>query len=477
MTITYECIQDNINNTPPNATFWIVRTFTKPADWSSASTYSKNDLVKRNDIAYKNILAVTVLPAQPPAVETDHWVRISYAPTVDYSALTKDKIQYWVNALAGAKYAATDNGQTQIIDPNVIIDDPLHPRTHVDYVNVDPSLIPSSLLVDGNIPDAFRMLAVFPTGHASVGESGGTGDFAGNDGAGLPYAGNICEFVDDDNDGIGFWKVFKSKIAGDDQEVFEWYEGIPWVRNPCTGAGSYVDNAGVCNIGTRETKWLIGSYALSEIPLVGKAGTWVNNKQFECAHSVKWDSANSRVDMGNEKILDELLGSDTSAVFIKTIGATLGISNQQNPLFVGFNIHSRMPRTGNAIPFGAVSAGEKIKNPTTDLNNMDLTHLLKSEWFGPGVEDYYPFQAFAGWLKLHITDGILSLLEDLDGDYKIGIWLADRNDAVMTLEFTHDKNLKTLPMEGELSKLKGYKGVPGGFGIFFCPGARRNSRL
>jgi len=463
--ITYECIADNTNNVPPNALFWIARTFVKPAIWSSASSYVKNDLVRHNDIAYKNILA-TAPTANPPSKDKTHWTRIFFAPTTDYSKLTKDKAQYWINALAGAKYAATNNGQLQIIDPNVIIDDPLHPRTHVDYVNVDPSLIPASLLVDGNIPDAFRMLAVYPTGHASVGQAAGTGAFAGNDLTGLPFAGNILEFVDDDNDGIGFWKVFKSKITNQDQEVFEWYEGIPWVKNPCTGVGSGVDGNGVCQVGTRQTKWLIGSYALSEIPIFGKVGFWIDNKQFECAHSVRWDATNLRADIGNEKILNEAMGSDTSAVFIKSIGATSGIPNQQNPLFIGFNIHSRWPRTSNVIPYGAVTAGEAITNPTTDLNNMDLSHILKSEWFGPGVEDYYPFQAFAGWMKLEITDADFQLFEDIDGDYTIGIWLADRQDNVMILEFTQSKNLKTLPMEAHLSKLKSYKGVPG-VSVFF----------
>ena len=464
--VTYECIADNIGNQPPNATYWIVRTFTKPAQWGSATPYSENDLVRNNDIAYKNILAVTVFPVQPPSLDTTSWVRVFFPPTVDYSPLTKDKAQYWVNALAGAKHAATNNGQTQIMDPNCMIDDPLHPRTVVDYVNIDPSLIPSELLVGGNIPDAFRMLAAYPVGHAQEGVGAGSGDFTGNDPSGLLKSGNILEFFDDDNNGTGTWRVFKSKVAGDDQEIVDWYEGLPWVRNPCTGVGSYVDANGVCNVGSREVKWVIGSYALSEIPFVGKAGIFITGKQFDCAHSVKWDSGNSRVDMGNEKILNELLDPDTSAVFIKSIGATSGISNQQNPLFVGFNIHSRWPRTSNAIPFGAVTAGEKIKNPTTDLNNMDLTHLLKSEWFGPGVEDYYPFQAFAGWLKLQITDGALQLFEDLDGDYTIGIWCSDRRDNQMILEFTQPKNLKTLPMEGHLSKLKGYKGVPG-VSVFF----------
>lgn len=462
---TYECIADNSGNVPPNATYWIARTFTKPNAWTTSTVYSLDDLVRHNRIAYKCIQAHTSDSAKKPPNPT-YWIRIFFAPTTDYSPLTKAKAQYWVNALAGAKHADTNNGQTQIIDPNVIINDPLHPRTHVDYVNVDPSLIPSELLVDGNVPDAFRMLAVYPTGHASVGQAAGTGAFSGNDPTGLPYAGNIIEFVDPDNDGTGTWVVFKSKVAGDDQEVFDWYEGLPWVRNPCTGVGSYVDGNGICQVGSRETKWLIGSYALSEVALVGKVGIWVNNKQFECAHSVKWDSGNSRVDMGNEKILNELLGSDDSAVYIKSIAATPGISNQQNPLFIGFNIHSRWPRTSNAIPFGAVTAGETIKNPTTDLNNMDLTSRLKSEWFGPGVEEYYPFQAFAGWLKMQVTDGALQIFEDLDGDYTIGIWMADRRDNEMVLEFTQGKNIKTLPFEGHFSKLKAYTGVPG-VSVFF----------
>ena len=474
--ITYECIKNHTNKQTTNDSFWIVRTFTKPDTWNPSITYPQNKLVKYNDIAYKNITPIRTIPNQPPSLDKSHWVRIFFAPTVDYSPLTKDKIQYWVNALAGAKHAATDNGRTQIIDPNCIIHDKYHPRTHVDFVGTNPDDIPDSLLVDGNVPDAFRVLVIDPT-YLNLGGRGdivGTGKFARNDLVGIPFAGNIAEFVDYNNDGIGFWRVFKSKILQQDQEVFDWHEGLPWVKYPSVPANTidrYVNEHGESlflnqSPAPRSATWNIGSYALSEIPFVGKVGAFITGKQFSCAHSVKWDNINNRVDMGNEKILNEMLEPESSAVFIKSIGSSIGISNQNNPLFIGFNIHSRWPRTGNAIPFGNVSAGEKIKNPTTDLNNMDLTHTLKSEWFGPGVEDYYPFQSFEAWLRLQISDGLLPLLEDFDGDYTIGIWLADRNDNQMVLEFKQDKNFKTLFMSGILSKLKQYKGVPG-VSVFF----------
>ena len=206
---TYECIAQNTNQSPPNNSFWIAQTFSKPDTWNSSTTYTLNDLVKHNDIAYKNILSITATPNQMPSSDKTHWVRIFFAPTVDYSPLTKDKAQYWVNALAGAKHAATNNGQTQIIDPNCIIHDKHHPRTHVDFVGSCPDEIPNDLLVDGFIPDAFRVLVVSPA-YDTIGGTGdivGTGAFAGADLVGVQFAGNIAEFVDYNNDGVGFWSL------------------------------------------------------------------------------------------------------------------------------------------------------------------------------------------------------------------------------------------------------------------------------
>jgi len=456
--ITYECISANLSvdptNKPPNATFWIVRTFAKPADWSSIVNYAKNVLVKHQDIAYKSLIAGNL--NNEPGISPAEWGRVFFVPVTDYSPQTKQHIQYWVNALAGAKHAATNNGQTQMIDPNVIIDDPLHPRTYVRFVGTNPTNIPASHLVGGNIPHGYKALVV----NASTGVEEGFGDWTGNDQNNIPFAGNVVQYLDPDFDGTGFWVSFKGKQTLQDQEVFDWEEGLPRIKNPCEGIGAYVDGAGACTIGARNANWVIGSYALSEVPFVGKVGIFVAGKQFECAHSVKFDGGNSRVDMGNEKITDIDVDSD-SAIFVKSAPTLVQGGIDQNPFYVGFNFWSLWPLTSNAIPFGAVTAGELINLPTLDLDNMDLTRKSTSEWFGPLSEEYFPFQALAGWMNLAINDAILGFLDELDGDFTIGVWLADIQDNSMVIEFPISRNARTLPWQADLGKLKTYKGVPG----------------
>ncbi|MCA9828554.1 MAG: hypothetical protein KC444_09265 [Nitrosopumilus sp.] len=458
----YECIFEHTSSgatQPPNATFWIGRVFQKPQPWLTAQNYPATTLVRHQDIAYKCMQTHLSSSANEPGKDTSFWVRVNFVPTLDYSPLTKDKAQYWINALAGAKYAATNNSRTAMIDPNCIIPDTLHPRIPVDYVGTNPTSIPTELLVNlgsGNqVPHAFLMLTVDP----ATGNGSGAGAFAGSDKNGVTFAGNVVKYHDSDNDGIGEWVVFRQ--TSQDFEVFDWYESISWTKNPCTGVGSYVDSAGVCQIGSRGTQWKKGSYGLSEIPLVGKFGVWFDDKQFECVHSVKWDSANSRIDCGTKQIMNEH-NSSTSAVFIKS--APLD-TTRTFPYYVGFNIHSRFPRTSNAIPFGSVSAGEKINLSVFDFFNMFLTHEGKREWFGPQVEDYYPIQGFSFVQQLIATHSIFGKF-DTEGDYSFGIWLADENMNQVIIEYNHSRNDSILPQEGPLSKAKPYVGVPG-VSVFF----------
>lgn len=465
---TYEAIANSTNTPPPNASHWIQRFFEISATHNPLTTYLKNSLVKFNDIAYKSLQDGNL--GKEPGKEITFWRRISFAPTREYSELTKDKAQYWINGLAGAKFAATNNSRSAMIDPNVVIDDPLHPRIPVRLVTTDPINIPAEHEIGGNIPDAYLILVIDPT----TGIETGTGDFAGSDSSGVPFAGNVAEYVDVNLDGTGFWRVFKGNKTKDDQEIFDWEETISWVKNPCVAVftlgipDQFIDGNGNCitfpipGPGTRSTVWVKGAYRLSELIGVGKVGAFVTDGQFECVHSVKWDSINLRIDLGNEKIIEEFR-SDTSAVFVKS--APLDVT-RIFPFYVGFNFWSLVPLTSNAIPFGAVVAGERIKLPTLDLNNMDLTHNAKSEWFGPDVEDYYPFQAILAWLRLSINDQILGFLDDLDADFVLGIYMYDRQMNGMVVEFTHARNGKTLPMEGLLSRLKPFQGVPGTSAFF-----------
>jgi len=460
--ITYECIADNINNQPPNASFWIVRTFTKPDLWSpSAVAYALNDLVRFVNTSWKCIQANTSDGTNGPP-NADFWVRIFFAPAVDYSPLTKANTQLWVNALAGAQFAVdvtdANQGRVCMIDPNVIVTDALHPRTFVRVVTDDPSGIPTrDLRAGGDIPDAYRVLAIDPaTGANPTGGIWGPGITDRN---GVLLGGEIVEFLDPDLDGVGEWVVFKSKVAGDDQEVFDWNRAEPWIKNPCNPTFTlgipdrFVDNAGACvfTIGggaaARDTIWVIGSYAIQQVPLVGQFGVFFVNRQVECAHSVKWDFINHHIDMGTAKIIADDVDGD-SAVFIKAAPTLAQGGADQNPFYLGFNIHALNPVTDQddpEFPGGPAVAGDQIDLPTFDFNNMFRDHFGVASWFGPQSEDFLPIQKFASWLQMLVTrSAVLGLVNLTEGDFEIGIWLADRRDSVYGVKFGVDTKCQVL---------------------------------
>ena len=447
-------------NEPPSSD-WTLRTFVKPSDWVTSTSYSLHDLVVHSRVAYKATQAHTSSSGNEPPTST-HWVRVNFVPSVDYSPMTKNRAQYWINAIAGSIHAATNNQRAMVIDGNCIIKNELHPRLPVDFVFTDPINIPTELKVDGNVPHAFFMLAVDSTD----GTEGGTGPFAGNDVNGIPFAGNVIKFHDEDEDGVGIWKVFA--ITGNDYEVLDWYEGLSWTKFPCDIAGQGVDGTGACKVilggapGTRNTIWKKGSYGLSEIPFGGSFGVWIDNKQFECCHSVKFDSGNGRIDFSTEKLLDDDIDGN-SAVFAKFTPSISGVD--AFPYFAGMNFHSRHPRTANAIPFTSVVTGEKIKLSVFDLLNMFKTHTGGTTWFGPEVEDYYPIQGW-GWEQKFTALSTLFGTFDTVGEYKMGMWLCDERMNVVTIEYTHPRNAETLSMEAALGNRKPYFGVPG-FSLFF----------
>jgi len=466
---TYESKQGSTGISPPNGSFWEARFFVKPAVFSTAITYFSDALVRLNDIAYKSLAGGNF--NNDPETNPTLWRRIHFVPTVDYSPLTKDNAQMFINALAGARHAKTNNSRTCMIDPNVVIDDLLHPRMPVRLVANNPTGIPIDHKIGTTrIPDAYMVLVINP----ATGVEEGFGDFAGNDASGVPFAGNVAEYVDRDLDGTGFWRVFKGKQTKDDQEILDWEETDSWVKHPCVPTftlgipSQFVNDKGDCvlflgGVGTRDPNWVKGAYRLSELLGFGKVGAFFVDAAFECVHSVKWDEINLRIDAGNEEIIDEN-ESATSAFFIKSSPRDV---SRFFPFYIGLNFWSLHPLTSNSLPFGVVNAGEKINLPTMDLNNMDLTHLGISEWFGPGVEDYYPLQALMMWMRLSIDDQTLGFLDDLDADFVIGTYWVDRQMNVMLVEEPVKRNNKTLGYTANLNKMKPFQGVPGtsAFGI------------
>lgn len=478
--LVYEGIIDSTNQPPPNGTFWIQRTFSKPADYVNITTYSKDNLVVFEKIAWKSQIDSNT--GNTPGTDEEIWVRVFYVPSVDYSPETKQRPQDWINSLAGAKHADLDTGQTRIIGPNVIIEDDLHPRTYVRFVQTDPSLIPAELKFGGTrIPDAFKMLVIDP----ATGIETGAGDFAGNDPVGIPFAGNIAQFVDPELDGTGKWFVFLSEQTNQDQEVVDIYEGDSWVKNPCQGTGAFVDGTGTCQIGSRGTIWIKGSYQIIDfldltniIPLFGdlaaltQFGQFVVDRPFECLHRVKYDDTNSRVEVGNTSILSDDVDLD-SAVFIKTEPDATPSATQ---LFdwnkmIGANFWATNPVSSNNVPYGgSTTMGEIVALSTFDFNNMNRGPDGSLEIFGPKIETRYPIQNFSAWIKFITTFGSGSILEntiDSKGDYSFGIFMVDRNDKMRIIDdITIGKSNEVLAINGKLPG-KQYKGVPG-IPLFFA---------
>ena len=462
--VVYECITDNTNQKPPNATFWIERPFEIPSQWINVTNYLINATVTNNDIVYKSLLNGNT--GNEPGLDPDIWSRLNFLPGSEYSPLTQgDKgLQNWVNGLGGAKYAATHNNRTAMIDPNEIIFDDLHPRTYVRYVASDPDDISSIYLQGGVLPDGFRVLVATPTYTATGGTAviEGLGDFAGNDINGVVFAGNVAEFkADPTNPTVGRFTVLFRKDMLQDQEIYDYDEGLSWIKKPCNGFGKFVDQDGACRTilggATRDTGYVTGNYGLFEIPLFGTVGTFTEDKQFSCVHSVRWDDVEEHIDIFHRKLADIDTNEDSGIVI------TSDPTEQQapvpvNPLYVGFNNWALQPASSNNIPFTSVSTGEFLANGTLDLNNMYKDTKGNVEWFGPGSEDYLPLNAWA--MIFFFFEDINLVQNNQEGDYSITFRMVDRNDQTMLIDITQTKDGDTVPVAFNLPG-KSYKGVTG----------------
>ena len=99
------------------------------------------------------------------------------------------------------------------------------------FTNTPPNISAIQKMAGNVIPAAYRGLAIDPaTGKAPTTGPWGPGNVVRN---GLVFGGNILEYLSPDKDNNGQWVVFKTVIAGDYQEVFDWNRAAPWVNNPC----------------------------------------------------------------------------------------------------------------------------------------------------------------------------------------------------------------------------------------------------
>jgi len=474
---TFQCIQantaqDGVNDPSTGlGTFWIGPIqFTIPDTWAPSVLYVNTVFVTHNEIAYQaNVTHTSSSANEPP--NTSFWNRVSFKPTTDYSTLTNNNFRHWLNAGGGSKFYSNPafKNNVAVVDPSVIVRDQKHPRTWVDMVSNDSAVVEgnSDLMQNGKPFDGFRVLCVDPaTGIGTV----GLNDFAGNDPSGEPLAGNLLEWRDPqltNPSTTGEWVV--RKVTADDQEVYDFDEGFSWVNNPCNEFGSSLNNSGSCvfiiggGAATRDTVWVKGAYRLNE-NLAGKFGTFLANGSFECVHNIKFDVGAGHSDMGNEQLgepnSDALfveLNSDTSAVFVHF--DPLDLTQFTN--FAGLNFAFPWPRQNT----GGQTIGSEIDLPTFDLDNMHLTHVRDREWYGPNVEDFFPIQDFS-FLQFFREQAIFDIFTGINGqkreaDYAFSVWLADRSDTIITMDYNHSHNNNSFPQTAPIGKQKIFRAIPG----------------
>lgn len=343
--------------------------------------------------------------------------------------------------------------------------------------------------------DTFRVLVVDPsTGIGTV----GFGEFSGNDPNGEPLAGNIVEYRDPDYDQTGDFYVFHGTstslegVVNQDQEVYDYEEGDSWTNKPCKPdfalgliADRGVNGVGECKfsvllgggIAPRSTIWEKGAYGLSE-KWNEKLGVWFENVAFTCVHSIRWDDIENHIAVGNEDlgrfpdVLDEF-GSLNSAVSIE---ASPLDPFAINPFYIGLNFAFPWPRTKNNIPYaGSVtSIGEQIDLESFDLDNMDRSAKGNRTWYGPEVEDFLPIQDFS-WFQYFREEAFFDPWTGIGGpkleaDYSMALFLQDRHDVTIIIEYVHSHNNITNPVSAPISKQRIYRAIPGV--SFFVPGQR-----
>lgn len=385
----------------------------------------------------------------------------AFVPSVDYSPQTKDKAQYWINSLAGAKHADTLSGdKICMIDFNCVIDDPKHNRIFVDTVENDSVkvILKTDLMKNGLPYDTFKVLVTNP-GILVPGDEGTTtglgGDFVGNDINGVPFSQNIAELQI--IDGVAQYVVIR--VTETDDEIVDWEDCKAWTFDRCSGiltTGSPKDN---CTLGTRNGIWKKGAYQFSNGFLGSGIGASFNdNALFDCFHPVKRNPS-GQVEVGNEGINSDDT-SQTSAVFIN-FSPDDGVFSA----IAGFNFDMLFPKTNNGIPFGVVNIGEQMDNPVFDLNNMHKNTKGVESWFGEDVIDFFPIQGWKFWEQLQdlLPLGILNFINP--GNYNMKFWLVDRFFNKITIDYIHGANNVTVPQDAPLGKRKTQVSVQGVSGL------------
>jgi len=389
------------------------------------------------------------------------WTVEIFTPTYDYSQLTKNKPQYWINSGAGYVdqqiFPATERAAMH--DHNLVLRDINHRRSWVDVAALGLDDIPASMFRQGGGSEmyrTFRLLLDTDNGSNSLKSpftQNNSKDRFGKDYAEAVVKHNGGTFTGT-NEYLN-WDVFLESKT--DLEIITMRTGQAFIFNRCTD----LDLSGNCT-GGRQLGWVEGSYAAIQI-----AGTtiarFLPNTIPDCIHPYDILDNPPRPDFGNSQGIEPGTPGVNSAVFAKF--THFNITGRKSGAWL--NLAWPIPRDGYDGAYGPSTVGEKFFNASLDFNNMHLSSFGKrglnqgvSADGGRGSLDYGKISHLRQYLKYLGTAGFGFVPPG--GDFKFRIAFFDDNDHVIVKDVavTHNDNFdETETGIGEFEIYRGRHGM------------------
>jgi len=380
----------------------------------------------------------------------------AFVPSVDYSQLTKNRPEYWINSGAGYIHQQVfpNNHKATLHDHNLVIRDKNHRRSWVDIRGSSKFDVPASMILQGGTINMYRGFRILLD--SAVGALGAPFDQNGSkDRFGKSYVDAVVQH----NGGIFIgsleylnWDVFLEAV--DDLEIIVMRDGDSYVFNPC----SSLNFNGVCT-GARTPGWNVGYYKAIQISGLSVA-SFNSDSRIDCLHPYEILDGPPRPNFGTTQGVEDGIPGVDSAVRVK-----FNLGDDIRSAGAWLNLAFPIPRDGFAGAFTARTAGEKFINPTLDLNNKHLSSLGKRglnqglDAEGRGSLDYGKINKFSSFLKL-INTAALNIIPP-GGDFKIRIAFFDTDDNVTIKDATlsHRDNFDEISPELPFEIYRGRHGV------------------
>jgi hypothetical protein len=435
--------------------------FNAAPDWVDARVYKTNMRVQFNGAFYKSLQDHTAaIGVNDPTTGLGvFWTGPLAFTSIDYSPLTKNRPQYWINSGAGYVHQQVfpANNKAAMHDQNLVIRDINHRRTWADIKTTGATGIPSSMYIQGGSDVMYRGFRVFLDTENGVLPL--LSPFTGNGGFdrfNKAYADAVVQHNGSTFTGADEWRNWDVFLTpSDDAEVIDMRNGDSYVWNPC----SSLTFNGTCSGSRTSPGWNAGAYQAVSIGGL-TVGQFLPGAIADCLHPYQILTGPNRPDFGNAQGIEPGTPGVNSAVRVK-----FNTGSGARSLGAWLNLAFPIPRDGYAGAFTATTVGERYLNPTLDLQNKHLSSIGKRglnqgvDAEGRGSLDYGKLSAIRQYLKIIPT--AVGGLVIAGGDFKIRIAFFDTDDIVVTKDvtITHRNNFDETEAEFPFETYRGRHGI------------------